>query len=165
MAKKKKVHTVAWHKKELWRWFTKFIKNRDGWQCFTCDKFATGWGMSGGHFITAATCPPSLYFDEDNVHAQCSYCNLNNEGNHYIYGLRLGKRRANRLINMRQKFRGEVWTIEEYLIKIAHYKKLVKEYENTLPRERRKGKDNQRSQQDLPTSDRNDRSEGQEGSI
>jgi len=118
--------TISWHKKKFWETFTKFIKERDGWQCFTCDKFATGWGMHGGHFVTASTCPPSLYFDEDNVHAQCADCNLRNEGNHYVYGMRLGKRRANRLIKMRHKFRGEVWTIAEYEDKTAEYKKKLK---------------------------------------
>jgi hypothetical protein len=79
--------------------------------------------MNGGHFVSAGASPPSLYFDEDNVHAQCSECNLRLEGNHYIYGLKLGKKRADRLIKMRQQFAGEVWTITQYQEKIEHYKK------------------------------------------
>lgn len=126
---KPKERTTGWYKKKLWEWFTKFIKNRDNWQCFTCGRFATGWGMNGGHFVTAAVCPPSLYFSEENVHAQCAECNLKLEGNHYVYGIKLGEEVANRLMQMRHDFRGEVWTIEEYKIKIEYYKGKVKEYE------------------------------------
>ncbi len=127
--RKKKKHDTAWYKKKLWGIFTKFIKRRDRYQCFTCGKFASGYGLGGGHFITAAVCPPSLYFHEDNVHAQCTHCNLVLEGNHYIYGVKLGPSRVDTLYKMKEEFRGEVWTIQQYQEKIDYYTAKFKKYE------------------------------------
>lgn len=127
MARRKKKHDIAWHKKKLWGIFTKYIKLRENYQCFTCGKFATGQGMGGGHFISKAACPPTLYFHEDNVHAQCTECNLHLEGNHYIYGVRLGKRRVNALYSLKNKLVGEVWSIEDYKKKIEEYERKLKD--------------------------------------
>ena len=100
---------------------------RDGWQCYTCGKFATGWGMGGGHFVSAGASPPSLYFHEDNVHAQCTDCNLKLEGNHYVYGIKLGKKKAEELIDLRRKLQGEVWSIDQYKEKCIEYEQKLKD--------------------------------------
>lgn len=78
---KKKVKTVTQLKKELWKVFSLYIRNRDNWTCFTCGAKATGQGMHAGHYITGATCKLPLYFHELNVHAQCYYCNIHLSGN------------------------------------------------------------------------------------
>lgn len=122
MRRRTRKGSIAWWKNKLWGHFTKYVKLRDGYKCFTCDKFATGRGINGGHFITAAVCPPSLYFHEDNVHAQCARCNLVLEGNHYEYGIRLGKRRVNALRKVQRESHGEIWTVEDYQKKIEIYK-------------------------------------------
>jgi|TARA_R110001606_G_scaffold355358_2_gene506320 gamma-glutamylcyclotransferase (GGCT)/AIG2-like uncharacterized protein YtfP len=55
------------------RHFHKYIRLRDQDQaCISCGKYKTlqaGHFYSGGHY-------PELRFDEDNVHGQCSRCNL-----------------------------------------------------------------------------------------
>lgn len=119
--KKRKTRTTGWYKKKLWSIFTKYIKHRDKWQCFTCGKFVTGRNANGGHFISAAVCPPTLYFHEKNVHCQCVECNLRLEGNHYVYGVKLGKRTVNLLNNIKRDYTGEVWSVEDYKLKIKEY--------------------------------------------
>jgi hypothetical protein len=129
--KKKKNHTIAWWKKKLWRIFTLYVKEKGNWTCFTCGKVAVGSGMAGGHFISAAACPPSLYFHEDNVRPQCSHCNLVLEGNHYLYGVKLGKRIVNKLYKLKEEKRGEVWTQEDYQKQIKRYEQKYKDIKQT----------------------------------
>lgn len=66
-----KKRTVTQLKKELWRYFSAYIRNRDGFRCFTCDRYATGSGMHAGHFITNSVGGLGLRYDPTNVHAQC----------------------------------------------------------------------------------------------
>lgn len=72
-------------KKALWKVFTEYVKNRDGWRCVTCGKRAEGQGMNGGHYIAKAACGLDYYFSEFNTHAQCVTCNLTLEGNRPAY--------------------------------------------------------------------------------
>jgi hypothetical protein len=85
MSKLEKDKSVSFLKKKLWKLFSKYIRERDKYTCFTCGKIADGSGMHAGHFITGATCPTELYFSETNVHAQCYHCNINLSGNWVIY--------------------------------------------------------------------------------
>ncbi len=126
MSRKLRNGSIAWWKQKLWAIFTKYVKLRDNFQCISCGRFAVGRSINGGHFITGAICPPSVFFHEDNVHAQCAHCNLRLEGNHYKYGLALGKRRVNALYKLLAEYHGEVWTVEQYQKKIKHYQKKYK---------------------------------------
>ena len=55
------------------RHFHKYIRLRDqGKPCISCGKYTT---LQAGHFYSAGH-HPELKFDEDNVHGQCSRCNL-----------------------------------------------------------------------------------------
>lgn len=58
-------------KKSLWQIFSRYIRHRDNWTCITCGKYATGAGMHAGHYIPKSVGGIELYFDEENVHAQC----------------------------------------------------------------------------------------------
>ena len=148
---------IAWYKKKLWRIFTKFIKERDQWTCYTCGTVATGWGMGGGHFISKGACPPSLYFSEDNVHAQCTNCNLKLEGNHYVYGIKLGKKLADKLIKQRLELQGEIWSIEDYQSKIKEYEdKYKKQQQISLDRGRSLRESSQRAGQNIIASHTDD---------
>ena len=72
--KKKKGRTkpsLTQQKKKLWKYFSAYIRARDGYRCFTCDRFATGSGMHAGHFITNSVGGLGLRYEETNVHAQC----------------------------------------------------------------------------------------------
>ena len=89
----KKNWPLARWKKELWKYFSLYVKYRDNFTCFTCGKSnLVGADCQSGHFIPAGACGLELYFNEDNVHVQCSHCNLALQGNQYLYGLKLGKK-------------------------------------------------------------------------
>lgn len=86
---KPKKKTTAKLRKELWAVFTKYIKERDKWTCFTCDRRAMGQGMGGGHYKPKGACGADAYFSEINVNAQCTFCNLTLQGNQVEYRKRL----------------------------------------------------------------------------
>jgi len=88
--KQLKKPTITKLKKTLWKYFSAYIRARDGYRCFTCDRYATGAGMHAGHFVPSSMGGLGLRYDEDNVHAQCltkeskvllhsgEYTNINN---------------------------------------------------------------------------------------
>lgn len=78
----KKGGKVKLHK-TLWGLFSKFIRQRDNYTCFTCG--AKQFPSQAGHYRTGATCGKYLYYDERNVHCQCYHCNINLSGNWYAY--------------------------------------------------------------------------------
>lgn len=165
--KRKRKHTINWYKKQLWKIFTIYIKNRDNWTCYTCGKQARGWGMSGGHFIPKSVGGLILYFHEDNVHAQCSYCNLQLEGNHYEYGLRLGQEKVAELYALRNIV--TKWSESDFIDKIKHYKEKVHEQETNKQQTNTKGrrgkrKDLVRGGQDKPSGDSDNLPAGKERS-
>lgn len=109
-------------KKELWKWFSLYIRQRDNFTCFTCGRKGEGSGMHAGHFIPKSVGGLALYFNEDNVHCQCYHCNINLGGNQYIYGKRLGEK-AEELYKLKQL--SVKWSVQDYLDKIEHYKHVV----------------------------------------
>lgn len=113
--------TVGKLKKKLWTVFSKYIRERDNYICFTCGRYGEGSGMHAGHFIPKSVGGIALYFHEDNVHAQCYNCNINLGGNQYIYGKKLGDK-AEELYDIKNKVI-EKWTIADYEEKIEHYTK------------------------------------------
>jgi hypothetical protein len=73
--------------KELWKLFSKFIRERDKYICFTCDKKT--YPAHAGHYRTGATCKKYLFFDERNVNCQCYHCDINLSGNWREYQKRM----------------------------------------------------------------------------
>ena len=132
MRRKAKKGTLSWYKKELWTIFSRYVRERDGWKCFTCGRFASGSGMHAGHYITRAEAGLRLYFHERNVHAQCYHCNINLSGNSDVYNLRIievyGKRVLTAMRKLRDLDRGDPlqWTIQDYEKKIKQYKAKLK---------------------------------------
>lgn len=122
MAKKK---TNAQLKKNLWKVFATYIKKRDKGVCFTCGRRAEGYSLHAGHFIPKGAGGLALYFDEDNVNAQCAGCNLFLAGNQYVYGQKLGKETVDRLY----KLKGTIVKDYPFEEKIEYYKNLIKNYD------------------------------------
>ena len=121
--------TITSLKKQLWKIFSKFVRERDKYRCFTCGKEATGSGMHAGHFITGATCPVTIYFDERNVHAQCYHCNINLSGNWVIYERKMIDKYGQDIVNdlklKRTLDQGTKLYEDWYEEKINYYKERV----------------------------------------
>lgn len=110
-------------KRKLWEVFSKFIKERDLNVCFTCGRKAIGSGMHAGHFIPKSVGGITLYFHEENVHAQCYNCNINLGGNQYTYGQKLGEKKVKELYAL--KLLSVKWSDLDYEKKINFYTRKI----------------------------------------
>lgn len=79
-------------KDKVWEVFSYFIRLRDclfttgtktEGRCISCDKLCDFSHLQAGHYVPGRT--NNILFDEEIVHAQCSYCNNVLEGNHHNY--------------------------------------------------------------------------------
>jgi Bacteriophage Lambda NinG protein len=84
-----KYKPVAKLKKDLWKVFSMYIRQRDKGVCFTCGKRDEWKNMDAGHYIPKSVGGSNLYFHEKNVHAQCTACNRFRHGNLHEYSIRL----------------------------------------------------------------------------
>lgn len=132
----KKKPTIPELKKKLWTEFSIYIRLRDAdddgyCYCISCGKPML-WKGTGecqaGHYFPKGSDYSSIYFDEDNNHAQCLHCNKFLEGNTHEYrkGLlgKIGEERLQRLDNIKRD--GLNWTVEDYKEKIKYYKEANK---------------------------------------
>lgn len=74
-------------KPKAWGMFSLYIKKRDGWTCITCGAIKKDKSMHAGHFVPAVH--QNTMFNERNVHAQCSRCNLWGNGEPHLYAIKL----------------------------------------------------------------------------
>ena len=80
MAKPKKKPKIGTAKKRAWDWFSKYIRLKysdNGWcTCVTCGerKWWEGEGIQAGHGIAKGN-GNGIYFLEEVIRPQCSYCN------------------------------------------------------------------------------------------
>lgn len=79
-SKKKKLIPLNKLKKKAELVFHRWIVKRDKRICYTCGKE----GNQAGHFRHNR-----LDFDENNLHCQCTYCNMYQSGNLAKYAIRL----------------------------------------------------------------------------
>jgi hypothetical protein len=95
MPKIKKKKGVAKLKKDLWKYFALYIKQKysvdDGWvRCYTCDaslQIGTS-NCQAGHWLPKKGYPVH-YFNEDNVRPQCYHCNISLSGNTAVFERKL----------------------------------------------------------------------------
>ena len=128
--KVRKKKTTAKLKKEVWTIFSKWIRTRDNYKCFTCGtKYPEdeGWKIHAGHFITRMH--NSTLFDERNVNAQCYACNIIKRGNAGIYAARLMEKYGEGIINELVKKSQEIkqftpTELEDMKIRYQAYQKL-----------------------------------------
>ncbi len=125
-------------KKDLWSLFTLCMKlesSIDGWcWCMSCDrpiKIGT-IECQGGHYHPKKGYP-FLYFHEDNVWPQCSYCNGPLEGNRIEYEKRLSKKIGEERMQWMEdnKFKVQKWSRYDLYEKIEYYKQRVSELKKT----------------------------------
>ena len=134
--KKRKIskkNTVSHWKKELWTVFSKYIRLRDSdkygyCQCISCGARIFWKKAQAGHFISKAN-GNKLYFDEQNVNAQCYRCNINLGGNSYVYSIGLnrkyGEGTAEKLWERQNKSKGKKFTIPELQEKIVYFNEKI----------------------------------------
>lgn len=101
--------------------FKRYIRIRDcrgtvGGCCYTCGKYHDFVDLDAGHFQQGSHL--ATYFEEDNVHAQCTYCNRYNHGNLINYTLRMikeyGQERVDDLIRQNHTVRKfKTWEFDE----------------------------------------------------
>ena len=91
----KKTKTLSKLKKEADKYFSTYIRYRDGefkrgeWmtECITCGVEKPLKSMQAGHFVSRKV--NVLRFDEMNVNAQCVGCNMFKAGEQYLYSKQL----------------------------------------------------------------------------
>ncbi len=108
--------------------FQIYIRQRDkDLPCISCNKSDAKW--DAGHYLKAEIYT-KLIFNEDNVHKQCSYCNLQLAGNliEYRKGLvkRIGINRVQELEDMADLSRSYKFTKEELITLAKNYKLKIK---------------------------------------
>ena len=122
-------------KSNLWKVFSLYIRLRDAdqWgycECITCGKRHHYKDIDAGHFIPKSR-GLSIYFMEENVNAQCRYCNSFLHGNQYLYSkavdAKYGNGTSDRIYKKSRKFKQ--YTTQEYQKLIDNYKNQIKFYE------------------------------------
>ena len=117
-------------KKDLWKVFSRYIRERDGYICITCGKDLSVDKVScdAGHFIPK-TRGNSIYFCEENVNAQCSSCNRYQHGKLYEYAVRLEQKYGEGILQrLEEKMRQTKRFTRQELIELAEtYKNKLKE--------------------------------------
>lgn len=110
--------TKGW-KKKAWTEFSKYIRNRDK-RCITCGSTTS---LQAGHYIHNR-----LDFNEVNISAQCSGCNLYKSGNLTQYALYLeatyGKGILQKLDTLAKRELAIHYDEEYYKKQYEKYKKL-----------------------------------------
>ncbi len=108
-------------KKDLWRVFSKFIRQRDKGICFTCGAL----GNEAGHYYHSKGF--LIHFDERAVHVQCPTCNRWKSGNLQEYALRLVQDYGPGILDEFNRLRHTDYkpTRQEYENKIAYYKTAI----------------------------------------
>ncbi len=115
--------------KELDKVFSLFIRYRDDQTCVQCGKTkAAGAIIQAGHIFSRTYWPTR--WNDLNVHAQCSYCNMKHSQDKYDYERWFVKRYgevALESLRIRSRSRGRKATASELRLMIELYKKALNE--------------------------------------
>lgn len=111
------------YKKRLWQTFSLYIRQRDKGICISCGKPDHWKNTDAGHYVPK-TAGLSLYFDEKNVHAQCTGCNRFRHGNLTQYAIALRKRYGEAILEELEQKRQVIRKIteQEYIDLITLYR-------------------------------------------
>jgi len=118
-------------KSNLWRIFSEYIRKREidseGFgNCISCGKVEHWKNMDAGHYIPK-TYGLSIYFEERNVHPQCTGCNRFRRGNLTAYAIALRKRYGENILE-------ELDALKHETIKFSRsdYEELIEKYKGLL---------------------------------
>lgn len=127
---KKKYTTNAKIKKLFWKIFSEYIRRRDSINgyatCISCGKKDYWRNMDAGHYIPK-TAGLALYFNEQNVNSQCTYCNRWMHGNLSKYAIGLRKKYGDNILKELNEKRHKI-----IKIRTPEYKKLIEEYKKKI---------------------------------
>src|SRR3990167_462322 len=126
-------------KKYLWTIFSRYIRQRDGGVCISCGRQNVWQNMDAGHYVPK-TAGLSLYFDEKNVHCQCTYCNRFLHGNLSQYALALRKKYGSDILEEMEQKRRKITRFSErdYETMIILYKNKLRDLINEAPPARKR---------------------------
>lgn len=135
-----KTKTVAQLKKDADKYFSQYVRYRDGecrngeWiaECITCGVIKPIKQLQAGHFVSRRI--NVLRFDDENVNAQCTGCNMFKQGEQYLYAKNLdykyGDGKAEELMNRRHET--HKFSSEELLQVIHDAKEAIKFYQREV---------------------------------
>jgi hypothetical protein len=83
--------------------FSDYIRTRDNFVCYTCNKQGDKLTTDAGHLISRVHA--ILLFDEDNVHCQCKRCNMYLSGNLLEYRQRFVNQNGEEKFNLMYSIR------------------------------------------------------------
>jgi len=125
--KKESLKTKQDYQRELQTIFNKYIRLRDKDEvCISCDRPLSS-KYDAGHYRSVGSCP-ELRFEENNVHAQCVYCNQHLHGNLINYRKGLLERYGLAVVEWLEiDHEPKHYSIEDLKEKKEYYKRLIKE--------------------------------------
>lgn len=120
-----KVKSLAKWKKELDAIFSKWIRQRDQGQCFTCPKKDDPKNMQNGHFVPRQYL--AVRYDERNCNCQCYACNMLYGGQGATYAIRLAQKYGQSVVEELEAQRWVTTKLDEsyYRTQIEKYKQLL----------------------------------------
>lgn len=122
----KETQNIASLKKQLWIYFSKYIRQRDEGKCITCNKVDDWRNTDAGHFIPRNKL--AVCFDEQNVHCQCVNCNRFLKGNLEIYRSKLTERYGEKIVSLLEKKTHD----QSFRISTLEYQSMIQRYKNKL---------------------------------
>ncbi len=119
--------SISTLKRNLDAIFSKYIRQRDSGQCYTCPKKDDPKRMQNGHFIPRQYL--SVRYDETNCHCQCYACNMLYNGQPSAYALHLIVDYGRDIVEKLESRRKEITklTPEWYQKQIALYTQKLEE--------------------------------------
>lgn len=95
-------------------------------KCFTCGSRHHWKSVDAGHYIPKSVGGANLYFEEKNVHVQCTACNRFRHGNLHQYALRLQEKYGQQILVWLEAYRKDSrqYNPAELTLLINHYKNL-----------------------------------------
>lgn len=127
MTKKIQKASISKLKKKLDAEFSKFIRYRDGGQCYTCTNKNHPKKMQNGHFVPRQYL--AVRYDERNCHCQCYACNMLYGGQPSVYAIRLKRDFGDGIIEELESLRCKTTKLTPmwYEEQIEKYKELNKD--------------------------------------